>query len=354
MKLPFSRHSLRYVLGILVSAIFVYLTFRKVDVSGMYDAFMGADCWILSLAGLVMFGGHYFRALRWGYLLSPIKRLDLGSLFSSLMIGYAANVVLPAHLGEFLRSYVLGRKGHVSASSALATIVVERIIDVLSLLALTYGTILLLPVPRWLSRGGHIIFVASVGVLVFILGCKIFWVQIRRIFEVRLNKYSHVLQSKIRHVVEGFLSGIVPLRRRLDYFLVLKDSVLIWLCYGLFFHLCLVAFGFFRSYDLPWYSSLVLLIATTIGIMIPSSPGYIGTYHYLCQLALGYFGVPPGPALSFALIVHGLSVLPPVLVGLILANREGLKIFDAVPKRSGVLSGDGQENRVRGYDGVRR
>ena len=71
---------------------------------------------------------------------------------------------------------------------------------------------------------------------------------------------------------------------------------------------------------------LVLLVMTTISILVPSSPGYVGTYHYLCQLALGLFLVPKGPALSYAVIVHGINILPVLVLGLIILSLEGLSI----------------------------
>ncbi len=81
-----------------------------------------------------------------------------------------------------------------------------------------------------------------------------------------------------------------------------------------------------ETFDLQWSVSLILLVITTIAIAIPSSPGYVGTYHYLCQITLAMFGVPNGPALSFATVVHGINYLPIVIVGLFFAHYEGVAI----------------------------
>ena len=86
------------------------MAFRKVDFQQMWQALDSANYWYLLPAILVMLFSHYLRAIRWRYLLDSISRLDVGTLFSSLMIGYAANIVLPAHLGELLRAYVLSKK----------------------------------------------------------------------------------------------------------------------------------------------------------------------------------------------------------------------------------------------------
>src|SRR5512134_1403077 len=106
----------RLVIGCLIGAVFLYLAGRKVDFNPMWDAFTRVNYWFVLLALPVIFISHYLRALRWRLLMDPIKRVDVASLFSALLIGYMANILMPAHLGELLRAYVLGKKRGVSAS----------------------------------------------------------------------------------------------------------------------------------------------------------------------------------------------------------------------------------------------
>ena len=74
-------------------------------------------------------------------------------------------------------------------------------------------------------------------------------------------------------------------------------------------------------------ASLILLVITTIAVVVPSSPGYVGTYHYLCQITLALFGIPAGPALSFAAVVHGVNFIPVLVAGLFFAQHEGMAIL---------------------------
>ena len=83
-----------------------------------------------------------------------------------------------------------------------------------------------------------------------------------------------------------------------------------------------------EPYNLVWTNSLVLLVITSIALVIPSSPGYIGTYHYLCQLSLAMFGVPVSTALTFATVVHAIDFFPVFILGLIIANHENISIFN--------------------------
>jgi len=324
----------RLIVGCVIGVAFLYLAGRKVDFSLMWEAFTKVNYWFVLLAIPVMFFSHFLRALRWRFLMDPIKRLDVASLFSALLIGYMANILMPAHLGELLRAYVLGKKRGVSASSTFATIVVERIIDVFALLFLMVFAIFLYPFPDWINKTGYAMLIGTVAFFVFLILLKKYFVFFERFVQLFLKPLPKGLQEKLDRGVRSFVIGIVPLRSGWDYLVVAVLSVVIWGCYGFIIHLVLHAFDFMSVYHLPWSTSLIVLVVTTIGIVVPSSPGYVGTYHWLCQISLAMFGVPAGPALSFAILTHGVNFLPVLIVGLILAYYEGVEIFRAQEKRA--------------------
>lgn len=316
----------RLIIGCLVGAGFLYLALRNVDFSQMGEAFRSAHYGYLLGTLVIIFFSHVLRALRWKYLLAPIKQLDIRSLFISLIIGYMANVVMPAHLGEIVRAYVLGKKRGVSASSALATIVVERILDVFALMGIMVLTILLYPFPGWMKNAGYLMLAGAVGLLLFLILLKVAYPRIQPLIGVFMRPLPPPVQKKAWDFLEKFIAGIVPLRSGLDYAIVILLSIGIWVLYGLIFHLTLHAFDFFQTYQLPWFAGLIPLVVTTLAIVIPSSPGYVGAYHYLCQVALAMFGVPASPGLSFGTAVHAINFLPILIAGLILAYYEGVQI----------------------------
>jgi len=325
MKLGSNRS--RLIIGCLIGVGFLYLAGRKVDFSLMWEAFTKVNYWFVLFAVPVIFLSHFLRAVRWRYLMDPIKRVDVASLFSSLLIGYMANILMPAHLGEFLRAYVLGKKRGVSASSTFATIVVERIIDVFALLLLMVFAIFLYPFPDWINKAGYAMLVGTVVLFVFLILLKKYFAFFERFVNLLFRPLPKGLQEKLGRGVRSFVTGIVPLRSGWDYPVVAVLSVVIWGCYGFIIHLVLYAFDFMSVYPLPWSTSLIVLVVTTIGVVVPSSPGYVGTYHWLCQVSLAMFGVPAGPALSFAIVAHGVNFLPVLIAGLILAYYEGVEIF---------------------------
>jgi uncharacterized protein (TIRG00374 family) len=325
MKL--GNNTTRLIIGCLIGVLFLYLAGRKVDFSLMWAAFTKVNYGFVLLAVPVIFFSHLLRALRWRYLMDPIKRVDVASLFSALLIGYMANILMPAHLGELLRAYVLGKKREVSASSTFATIVVERIIDIFALLLLMVFAVLLYPFPEWINRAGYAMLVGTVGLFVFLILLKRHFVSFERSLTLFFRPLPQAWQVKLTRGIRSFVVGIMPLRRGWDYPVVAVLSLAIWGCYGFIIHLVLHAFDFVSVYHLPWSTSLIVLVITTLGIVVPSSPGYVGTYHWLCQTALAMYGVPAGPALSFAILTHGVNFLPVLIVGLILAYYEGVEIF---------------------------
>jgi glycosyltransferase 2 family protein len=322
-----AKQKIKFVVGILISLLCLYVAFRKVDFGEMWQAASTANYWYMAPVLAVIFLSHYLRSLRWRYLLDPLSRIDTISLFSSLMIGYGANLIMPAHLGEFLRAYVLSKKRQIPLSPVFATIVVERIIDIFSLLVLMLLAFFVYPFPEWLVKSGYIMLACAFGLLAFLFFLKMLTPRAIAIVDLVLRPLPEKLAEKIGAVIEKFVSGIMPMRRWHDYVTVGILSVIIWACYGIVFFFCLHAFDFVKTYNLTWSVSLVLLVITTIAVIVPSSPGYVGTYHYLCQITLAMFGVPAGPALSFATVVHGANFFPVLIAGLLFAQYEGMTIL---------------------------
>jgi len=330
------KHKIRLLIGVLISIFCIYLAFRKVDIDQMWQAFRTMNYWYLVPAAAAIFFSHFLRAFRWRYLLDPIRRLDTRSLFSSLIIGYAANSITPAHLGEFLRAYVLSKKRQIPMSPVFATVAIERVVDVFSLLALMLLAFFIYPFPDWVIKSGYIMFAGSLGFLMFLIFLKMTTSSTMRFIGFILRPLPKTFGRKTEATLKKFLAGILPLKRWHDYVTTGFLSVIIWACYGLVFYFCLHGFDFIGTYQLKWSVSLILLVITTIAVVVPSSPGYVGTYHYLCQISLALFGVPAGPALSFAAIVHGVSIIPVFVVGLFFAHHEGMAIVKMSEEASNI------------------
>jgi uncharacterized protein (TIRG00374 family) len=321
-----NRHLLKLIIGLAIGAVFFYLAVRGIHVDQVLAALVQTDYWLVGLSAGIMMGAHLLRALRWRFLLAPVKTLDTYSLFSALLIGYAANSFVPAHLGEFLRAFVIGKKHRISASAAFGSIVVERIVDVVSLIAVMALVLIVHPFPDWVTTSGILMLVGALLLCALLILCKRFEVQTAAFIRALLKPFPERIGRRLEALALNFLGGIVPLKSGSHYSATLILSIAIWLCYAAVNYICLAAFNLVSVYHLAWYVGLVVLVFTTISVVIPSTPGYVGTFHYLCQIALVMFGVPASEALSFAVIVHIVGVVPVSVAGLVCAHVEGVAI----------------------------
>lgn len=318
--------NIKLLLGIFIGLVFLFFSFRKVDFSQMGEAFLEANYGDVLFGLLFLLFSHWLRAVRWHFLMAPIRAVKITQLFSALMIGYMANVFTPAHLGEFLRAYVLGKKSQVRASSVFATIVIERIIDVFSLLFLMALTLVVFPFPEWVRKSGYLTFIGVMLLLILLILMKKHRQASQRFLAKLMKPLPQRISSRLEGLFHSFLDGVVGLKNWRHYAATAVLSLLIWVCYGAAFQMCLYAFSFVSKYDLPWTAALVLLVITTISILVPSSPGYVGTYHWLCQISLGLFAIPKSEALTFAFVAHGLNFVPVLIIGSVFASIEGVSL----------------------------
>ncbi len=160
---------------------------------------------------------------------------------------------------------------------------------------------------------------------------SLFLILLKRQNKHTLNLLKKVLSfmpksiaTKIEDLIFAFIDGINGMEKKRDYVIVFVLSLAIWFFYWLGLHIVMISFNLPELYNVDSVSSLVLLVITTISVVVPSSPGYVGTYHYLCQLSLALFGVPKSMGLSVAFVAHGINILPTALVGMVLAWKEGI------------------------------
>lgn len=318
----------RLLLGLVISALCIYLGFRNVEFGNMLKALQTANYWWLAPAVAFMFLSLWLRAVRWRYFMDPIKKVETSKLFSAMMIGYMGNNVFPLRLGEIMRAYAIGRSAQVSRAASFATIIVERIIDLLSLLAILALTIFFHTFPIWIEKTGWLIFAGSLGLVVFIIFLMEKTDATLRVVDFFLRPLPSRISESARRILRSFLEGFAVLKRAEHYWTITWQSIVMWLFYAAIVYVTLVAFRLDSTYELPWITSLVVLVMVSIGIMIPSSPGYVGTYHLLCIQALSFFGVPNDESAGFAVVLHVVNFIPITIVGLLYFWSENLRIKD--------------------------
>ncbi len=310
--------------GVLLSLLFLWLAFARVHPAEMGRALRQASWGWLLPAMALLFAAHWLRALRWRFLLEPVQRVPTGPLLAALLIGYMCNVFLPAHLGELVRANLLGRQRRLPPAAVLASVVVERLIDVFSLLALFGLAMALFPFPAFVRISGLAILAASAPLFLLLLLMRRHRNRTLAALAWLGRPLPRAWQPRLQRLANSFLDGLVPLGRWHRYPLVALLSVAIWLGYLASYRL--IFFAFPQTAALSWMAALVLLVITSLSVLVPSTPGYVGPYHALCRFSLGLFAVPAAPALSFAFVLHAVNFLPVLLAGLALVLAGGVRI----------------------------
>lgn len=290
----------------------------------MLAALDEVNYWYLIPIAVFLFLSLWFRAYRWGVFFRPIKVMRMRNLFSSLMVGYMANNVLPFRLGEFLRAYSIGELEGFSKVSSFATIVLERILDVIILLILLGIALLFQPFPSYIKNSGWIMLVVSLIAIIFLTFLVIKTEGTIRFCRRSKRYLPKGIAAKGEKILESLLEGLVVLREPKLYFIIAVSSAAIWISYIMIVHTLVHAFNFHVDYELAILASITVLVMTGVSVSVPSSPGYIGTYHYLVMMGLAIYGVPESEALSFAILLHLFTMLPMTLVGLYYFMRQHL------------------------------
>ncbi len=326
----------RVGISIAVTIIFLWLAVRNVDVDAAWDALGSADYSFLLPAAICTMVGFWIRAIRWNRILMPIRDVPAHRLFPIMMIGFAANNVIPARIGELARIYLTGSRERVSRSGALATLVVERICDGVTLLAMLTLTLAVFPIPVDEPGMRTVILVATV-----VFGLATLLVTAMLVFPTPFLSLAHAvarrlpvrLGEKIEGLAESFLLGLQALRGPRALMEIAVLSIGAWMMEWATYAFVLVAFPLGLSWNEWLAAATFLVVFVNLGIMLPSAPGYIGTYQFFATLALGAFGVEASSAFSLAIVAHAMQYALITTTGLICLSRLGL-----TPARLGRLA----------------
>ena len=314
----------KVILGILISVVLVYLSVRGIKLQDILSDLEKIKLSYVIIFILLILLMQWLRSYRWGVILQPLEKIDQVSLFSVTSVGFLAIAAIPARIGELARPYLIAQRSNIKMSSALGTILVERVFDGFSVLSIAVIVLLLADLPSFLIESSIIFFL--IALLIF---CCIVFLILRR--EKALKLINRILSrlpgkfaNKIDDLIHSFIDGfqIVTNIRLLLYLFFL--SALIWLVDVLAIYALLLSFGF----TLPVIASFVLMIILIVGIAIPAGPGYIGNWHYACVLALSLFGLAKADALSFAVVYHFLSMAIVIILGVIFIPFNKFSISD--------------------------
>lgn len=324
MSSPSSNSSRRWqTLAIAVlTAGLLALFVRDMDLGEAWRAILNAHPgWLLAALGSTM-TTYLLRAWRWRWILRPLGPTRFRTAFRTTIIGFTASFLLPGRVGELLRPYLLARQEHLNPAAAMATIIVERLFDLCTVLVLFAFAILVAgqAVPREIQMAGLAgagAAVAGMAVLFVIAG-----------HPERLGRWAGRLTgwlpariaSVADHLVRTFVDGLRVMRSPMDLVWSLFWSVPLWLSIALGILWTSWAFGLTMSFP----GSFLVVGYLTVGVAVPT-PGAAGGFHYFYKLAATQlFDAPESVAGAAAIVLHLVTFLPVALLGLLYMWQDGL------------------------------
>ncbi|MGH7899236.1 MAG: lysylphosphatidylglycerol synthase transmembrane domain-containing protein [Candidatus Binatia bacterium] len=317
------KHFLRIALSLGLSGVFVAVAVRDVSWPEAWAALRSAH--LGYVAPVILFGGVslYFRALRWGVLLAPIADVPSRSLFSATSIGFTANMLLPLRAGEILKPWFLARKERLPLAPLLATVALERLFDMATLLFFFAAATLTMPLPPEWKRYGWIFLATFVVFLSLVVALQRSPERFLAGLVVVLRPFPQTVSDRVIGAARQFAAGLASLRRPSAVGLAVAHSLGVWVMLA-------ASFGFgLSALDLavPWVrGALALTTFVAIAVSIPGGPGFIGMFQVGCIVALEVYGVSRSAAFSYSVFVHVLQFATTVGLGLFFFLRENLSL----------------------------
>lgn len=311
-----TRRTITIVLGTAVSLGIVVWMGYSLQLAQVYEAIRQANYWWLIPNIALIFFSMYQRAWRWRSMTAPIKEVQFSKLLSATAVGFMANNVLPLRLGEFVRAYSLSKQDKgISKSSSLAMIFSERLVFDLATLIAIFGIVLWTSDLEALAEKKSLsllILTASVTGYVFALLMAKWPDKIAHFVYQSLSFFPERVREMSSEVIQRFALGLQFMRSPAVGLSVLGQTALIWFVLGISNYFVFQAF----SLDVPLEASFVTLVVVSIAISAPSSPGFVGVYHYGVILSLGAYGVDSATAAGCAVIMHAAQYIIVTLYGL--------------------------------------
>ena len=309
----------------------LWFALRKVHFDDFVTALRDMDLGMFAV-GLVCFGIlHAARPLRWGQLVDAVKPdVPFRSTLSITSVGFMLINILPFRLGEFVRPYLLFEREDVPFGSGLATVLVERVLDVMALGVLFLGVLLFADVPEFTvtvagrdepfdivaaARTGILGVLVPIGlggVVLLVLGDRGIRIaeQVRDLFPPGLLQLPFALGVRFLQTFLEALRSLGSLRRAA---VAIAWTGAMWLINVLSLWATVRAFSFGGAID--FWAAATILVVICVALIAPAPPGFAGVFEFACTVALAIFAIGPSEAAAFAVVLHGSQFLLVTVVG---------------------------------------
>lgn len=326
--------SKRFFIGLVLSVFFLFVFLWRAEVDEIWDAFQSANYLYIIPAVVMYLTSLLWRTVRWKIILSPMGDYRVSRLWPVVLVGYAANNVLPVRLGELVRSYFLNIREGVSKTTALATILIERVSDGMALLLLVGVVAMFIPLVDLFRDLGEqtrvpwllLTMMLSVPFFSFaflLISMAVWPARVERFMERVLSHLPARVRPMASFLSTRFLQGLSSLRHPDRLGKIVALSVPVWTFEASLFLLIALGFGLDDYFSSIWRLIGVLILTTAasnLGTIIPSGGGGVGPFEFFAQATLVYFAVDVSVASAYVLVVHATLLVPVTIIGAVYAS----------------------------------
>jgi hypothetical protein len=296
-----ARTAALWALALVFTLVFGYLAVRDAQPDEVWRALRESNAWWLVPAVALLALATFVRAVRWWSLFGRATRPPLGPVTAATLVGLALNNLLPLRAGEAARILALNRRTGAARVEILATVALERTLDVFCLIVLLFAAVPWLPDVDWLRPAAALALVLALALgTLAVVGERPFHALARR-------------SEKLEHAWHSVSRGLVGLRDPRIALAGFGWTILSWLLVALSFWLVTLSFDL----DLEPVSGVLILSAVGLSLVLPAAPASLGVFEAAAVLALAAYDVPRSEALSYAFVLHGVNLFPYLVAGAI-------------------------------------
>lgn len=334
MKSKNTKKIIQIVVSLAVTIVCLVIAFRQISFEELLQTSHEINWWMVVVVSIMAVVAIGFRAWRWSLILKPLTSLQFTSVFNYTMIGFMVNNILPAHAGELIRAYLMGRKTRTGFFAVTSTILIERLFDAVAIILFLVTVLLFIDGPPWLHYGS---ITASVGTITMLFFLGALTTRNSKLRGFVLAMVEHIparFRVKVRAKIEAFIYGLNILKNWRTILPVFLLSLFIWLFMGATVYVVLVSFPIGNYVDVNMeLLSMTTVVLLALAVVIPSSPGYIGVTQLVFITTFGLFvnldaidSVVKGYILNGSVVFNLTQYIPITILGIILLFKEGLTL----------------------------
>ncbi len=306
----------------MASIVLVYLSIRNVDFSHSLQLIKNADLFLITIAMIFFVFSYVIRTVRWYFLLTPLKKIGVFRSFYFLIFGFFMNNILPLRLGEFVRAKIAGEKFRISRSGVFATVVIERLVDIIVFIICFFLIALFVDIPQWIQKTFLLcaVIFGSLTVFLFFMSNGKDKV-LHLISKIKLPKKIADITISLFSKFSTGLSFFRNWRLALNVFIF---SFLVWIVEAYSYVYFFKAFGV----EISVLQAIFVIVVIGVGVIIPTAPAFIGAIEFMGVVALGIFGIEQSVAFTCIASLHFADMMVLYILGFIGIAKEKISFYD--------------------------